>query len=459
MTQATTSPLTDTGTIATAANRRRVVFATIVGTAIEWYDFFLYASAAGLVFADLFFAPAGAEFGTILAFLTVGISFLFRPLGAFLAGHLGDKYGRRLVLMLTLVLMGLSTTLIGLLPTYAAIGVAAPALLLLLRVLQGISAGGEWGGAALLAVEHAPRSRRGLFGASPQIGVPIGLLLSSGVLALMTWIAPGEAFLEWGWRVPFLLSVVLIVVGVYIRRRVEESPVFEALIERKARSRAPIAELFRRHWPVLIIAGLVPVASQAVGYMTTGGYIQRYATDPAGPLALPTGEVLWAVTGSAVTWLIFTLIGGYLSDRLGRRNTFLLAWGLLFLGVLVMFPLVNTGNVLLLFLGLAILTVGLGFANGPLSALLAEVFPSSVRFSGASIAYALGAIVGGAFAPTIATALVQATGTTTSVTIYLLIMIGISTTVILLLRDRTGIPLGPENEEAQNSNPLRIGRR
>ncbi|WP_308492301.1 MFS transporter [Microbacterium terrisoli] len=434
-------------TTSSPAGLRRVVLAAIVGTAIEWYDFFLYATAAGLIFASLFFAPAGEGFGTILAFFTVGISFLFRPLGAFLAGHLGDRYGRKLVLMLTLILMGVSTTLIGLLPTYGQIGMLAPILLVLLRVLQGISAGGEWGGAALLAVEHAPRARRGIFGASPQIGVPIGLLLSSGSLALMTAIAPGDAFLQWGWRVPFLFSVLLIGVGVYIRRRVEETPVFEAMVAVKARAKAPIAQLFRKHWRVLVLTGLVPVGSHAAGYMTTGGYIQRYATDPAGPVGLPTGQVLSAVTASAVTWLIFTLVGGWLTDRIGRKRTFLLAWVLLFVAVIVAFPLVNTGNIGLLFLGLVFLTVGLGLANAPLSTVFAEAFPSSVRFSGVSIAYAISAIVGGAFAPTIATALVQATGSTWSVSIYLLVMIAISVTAIICLRDRTGIDLGPQNDE------------
>jgi len=178
---------TPTGTIATHADRRRVLFATVVGTTVEWYDFFIYASAAGLVFGQLFFAPAGEGFAQVLSFITVGISFLFRPFGAFLAGHFGDKYGRRVVLMVTLILMGVATTLVGLLPTYAAIGMAAPILLILLRILQGISAGGEWGGAVLMAVEHAPKSKRGLFGASPQMGVPLGLLLASGILALMTW--------------------------------------------------------------------------------------------------------------------------------------------------------------------------------------------------------------------------------------------------------------------------------
>ena len=178
-----------------------MVFATVVGTTVEWYDFFIYATAVGLVFGQLFFAPLGPN-SAIIAFATVGVSFLFRPLGAFLAGHFGDKYGRKVVLMWTLVLMGAATALIGLLPTYEAIGVWAPILLVLLRILQGISAGGEWGGAVLMAVEHAPKNRRGAFGASPQIGVPLGLLLASGVMALMAMIAPGDAFLAWGWRVP-----------------------------------------------------------------------------------------------------------------------------------------------------------------------------------------------------------------------------------------------------------------
>lgn len=207
-----TGGFTPTGTISTRSDRRRVVFATVVGTTVEWYDVFLYASAAGLVFGQLFFAPAGPGIAQILWFLTVGLSFLFRPLGAFLAGHLGDKYGRRVVLRLTLTLMGVSTTLIGVLPTYDVIGVAAPLLLIFLRVLQGISAGGEWGAAVLMAVEHAPKAKRGLFGASPQLGTPLGLLLASGMLGLMALIAPGDAFLAWGWRVPFLLSFVLILV-------------------------------------------------------------------------------------------------------------------------------------------------------------------------------------------------------------------------------------------------------
>ncbi|MDR7381024.1 MFS transporter [Promicromonospora iranensis] len=434
--------------------RRRVVLATIVGTTVEWYDFFIYASAAGLVFGQLFFEPAGSSLGTLLAFGSVGVSFLFRPLGAFVAGHLGDKYGRRVVLVLTLVLMGVATALIGLLPTYAQIGVAAPVLLVLLRILQGISAGGEWGGAVLMACEHAPVARRGLFGASPQVGVPLGLLLASGVLGIMNAVAPGDAFLTWGWRVPFLLSVVLIGIGYWVRRSVEESPVYVEIAQRAETTRQPLLQLFRKHTPLVIVAALVFAGNNAVGYMTTGGYIQRYASDPAGPVGLDRGPVLWAVTASAVVWLVSTWFAGAVSDRLGRRTTYAIGFVVQLAGVLALFPLVNGGTFGSLLLGLIFLSVGLGLTYGPQAALYAELFPASIRFSGVSISYAIGSILGGAFAPAIATALVQATGTTAAVTMYLAGMTVIGLAATLVLRDRTGIPLGPDHEELQAASPI-----
>lgn len=456
---------TPTGTISSAKDRRRVVFATVVGTTVEWYDFFIYSSAAALVFATLFFEPAGEGFAQLLAFLSVGISFLFRPLGAFLAGHLGDKVGRRVVLMWTLILMGVATTLIGLLPTYSAIGIAAPILLLLLRILQGISAGGEWGGAVLMAVEHAPKTKRGLFGASPQIGVPLGLLLASGIMALMAIIAPGPvpgsgvaleetAFGQWGWRVPFLLSFVLIVIGQYIRRKVEESPVFTEIAERKEQSRMPIVQLFRKHALLVIIAALVFAGNNAVGYMTTGGYVQRYATDPEGPVGLAQAGVLGIVTISGATWLVFTWFAGWISDKIGRRTTYIVGWILQGIGVFLLFPLVNQGTLLSLATALIILTVGLGMTYGPQSAFYTEMFPASIRFSGVSIAYAIGAILGGAFAPMIAQAIFQATGSSEAITWYLAGMTAVGLIATLLLRDRSGIPLGPDHEAEQSRSPI-----
>lgn len=444
---------TPTGTISQSKDRRRVVFATVVGTTVEWYDFFIYAQAAGLVFGTLFFAGLGPN-SLLFSFATVGISFLFRPLGAFLAGHLGDRYGRRIVLMWTLILMGAATTLIGLLPTFEMIGVAAPVILLLLRILQGISAGGEWGGAVLMAVEHAPKAKRGLFGASPQVGVPLGLLLASGVMALVA--LPGdEWFLAWGWRIPFLFSIVLILVGHYIRRRVEESPVFAEIAERKEQTRMPIVQLFRRHALLVLIAALVFAGNNAVGYMTTGGYIQSYATDPEGPVGLARAEVLGAVTLSGVSWLVFTWFAGWISDKIGRRTTYIAGWILQGIGVFLLFPLVNTGSIVNLTLALVILTVGLGLTYGPQSALYSELFPASIRFSGVSISYAIGAIIGGAFAPMIARAIVQSTGSTDGVTWYLAGMTALGLIATLLLRDRSGIPLGPEHEAEQAVSPIR----
>jgi MFS family permease len=455
--------LTPTGTIqtaherrrvVTAHERRRVVVATVVGTTVEWYDFFIYATAAGLVFSKIFFGPLGPQVAILLSFATVGLSFLFRPLGALLAGHFGDRYGRRVVLVWTLILMGSATTLIGVLPTYAAIGIVAPILLVLLRIVQGISAGGEWGGAVLMAVEHAKPEKRGLFGAAPQIGVPIGLLLASGVNALMAVIAPGDAFIQWGWRVPFLLSIVLVLFGYWVRRRVEESPVFLEIAERGEKTKMPIIRLFKKHTLLVIIAALVFAGNSTVGYMTAGGYIQHYSTDPEGPVGLERGPVLLAVTISAVFWLASTWFAGWLSDKIGRRNTYIPGWIFQLVGVFALFPLVNTGNVVLLTVALAILTIGLGFTYGPQAALYSEMFPASIRFSGVSISYAIGAIVGGAFAPTIATALMQATGTTWSVTMYLAGMTVVGLVATLLLRDRTGIPLGPDHEEEQARSPI-----
>lgn len=438
-----------------SANVRKVAYATVIGTAIEWYDFFIYASAAGLVFNKLFFAPAGERSATLIAFASVGVSFLFRPLGAFLAGHYGDRLGRRAMLVLTLVLMGASTALIGLLPTYKSAGLLAPLALILLRILQGISAGGEWGGAVLMAVEHAPRGQRGRYGAFPQIGVPLGLLLASGVFALMSGvISPGDAFLEWGWRVPFLFSVVLLFIGQWVRRSVEESPVFEEIKARKAGSRTPVLDLFRRHASLVLLAALVFAGNSAVGYMTTGGFIQNYTTDPAGALRMERTPVLLAVAFASACWMAFTWLAGVWSDRIGRRRIYIIGFGVQLAGVLMLFPLVNSAGLPAVLLALCLLSVGTGLTYGAQSAFYAELFPASVRFSGVSISYALGAILGGAFAPMIAKALIAQTGSTAAVTAYLSGMTLIGLAATLLLRDRRDIPLGPEHEAEQAASPI-----
>jgi MFS family permease len=352
--------------------------------------------------------------------------------------------------------MGAATTLIGVLPTFAQIGIAAPILLLLLRILQGLSAGGEWGGAVLMAVEHAPANRRGRAGAWPQLGVPLGFLLASGVTALMTGlISPGDAYLQWGWRVPFLLSVVLIVVGYLIRRSVEESPVFAELAQRGEQPKVPVVALFKRHWHLVILAALVFVGNNTLGYMTTGGFLNNYAI---GTLKMDATSVLTAAVVAAAVWFVSTLIAGALADWIGRRNTFLIGFALQAVIVFPIFWIVDAGTLSGLYTALILISIGLGLTYGPLAAWYSEIFPASIRFSGVSIAYAIGAVLGGAFAPTISQALLEATGTTTAVSAYLLIATLLGAAAALCLRDRRGLPLGADHEAEQASGATIFAR-
>lgn len=443
------STATESQPLASPAERRKVVAAVIVGTTIEWYDFFIYAFAANLVFATLFFEPAGPAMKQILSLLTIGISFLFRPLGAVLAGHFGDRIGRRPMLVLTLFLMGGATTLVGVLPGFHTAGWFAPIALICLRVLQGVSAGGEWGGAVLMSVEHAPRGRRGRFGMFPQLGVPLGMLLASGMLALMTTIAKGDAFLSWGWRVPFLVSILLVIVGYIVRRSVEESPVFQEIQAVQAEESAPIPALMRGFGGTVLLAALVFAGNNAVGYMITGGFVQGLASRPPseGGLGFDRTAVQLAVLAAALVWGLTTVVSGILCDRIGRKSTYLIGWVLQGLAVIPLFTLVYQGPSGVL-AGGCLLAVGLGFTYGPQAAWYAESFPASVRFSGVSISYALGAVLGGAFAPTIAQALLTRTGTTWAIVAYLLFMTVVGLVGTLLLRDRRDIPLGREFEDS-----------
>ncbi|MCF2574478.1 MFS transporter [Brevibacterium sp. UCMA 11754] len=442
------------------SNGRRIALATIVGTTVEWYDYFIYASMAALVFPQLFFEPAGPAASVIISFASVGVSFLFRPIGAIVAGHYGDKIGRKAMLVLTLILMGGATTIIGILPTTETIGMAAVVLLVLLRIIQGISAGGEWGGAALMAVESAPSSHRGRWGTYPQIGVPLGMLLASGVLSLMTGvISPGEAFVDWGWRVPFLLSAILIVMGYLVRRAVSESPVFTQIAENKEQTNMPVVVLFRRFGVLVLLCALVFSGNNAAGYMVTGGFIQGYATDPSGPVGLERTPVLLAVMAGAFTWLVSTLAAGILADRIGRKRCYIIGWIWQLAMVFPLFWLINTGSIALLTIAICLLSLGLGFTYGPQSAWYAELFPATVRYSGISISTAFGTIVGGAFAPTISAALVASTGTTVSVSAYLGVLTVIGLGATLLLRDRPGIGLELDNAEVQSEGAIaRLGQ-
>ena len=438
----------------TAAGRmsreeRKVLAGTLVGTTIEWYDFFIYAQAAGLVLATLYFGPINdGPLGQVVSFATIGISFLFRPLGAVVAGHLGDRIGRKKMLVFTLIMMGASTALIGVVPTYAQIGVAGPILLILLRILQGFSAGGEWGGAALLSVEHAPVNKRGLFGAYPQIGVPIGMILATFVMYVLSTSLTEEQFEAWGWRIPFLLSVVLIAVGYFIRRSVSESPIFKEIQERKKESSAPLRQLFRHNTREVVLSALIFVANNAAGYLVIA-FFASYASgkpnpDGGGGLGMDRPSVLLATTLGSFGWLIFTLYGGILSDRIGRIRTFQIGYAWVFLWSVPMFLLIDTTNIILFAVAIFVLTVGLGLSYGPQSAMYAEMFPAKVRYSGVSIGYALGAILGGAFAPTIAQALLNETQWSPSIGIYIMVLCVISFVAVTMVKETRGTDLHVE---------------
>lgn len=427
--------------------QKRVLGATLVGTTVEWYDFFIYANAAAIIFAGQYFGPVGQEnpqLAQLLSYASVGISFLFRPLGAVIAGWVGDKFGRRMVLMLTLGLMGVATTLIGLLPTYATIGVWAPIMLILLRVLQGVSAGGEWGGAALMAVEHAPTPKRGLFGAYPQIGVPLGMLLASAILGICSMVLSEDQFQQWGWRIPFLLSFILIFVGYYIRRKVAETPVFQELRSSATQTKTPLKQLFQDDWRTVIKAALAFAGNNAAGYMVTGGFVLGYVTSTHG---VSESDMLMLVTAAAAVWIFTTLFAGVISDRIGRRPTYLIGFGFQLVWSIPMFLMIDTGSMPLIVFAVMVFTIPIGLSYGPQSAMYSEMFPSRTRLSGVSISYAIGAVLGGAFAPTIAQYLTGATGWVGTVGIYLTLMALISSLAILSIREPKGAPLTPEQEE------------
>lgn len=404
---------------------KRVLAGAMVGTTIEWFDFFIYAQAAGIIFASQFFDPVSNEspgLAQIISWASLGISFLFRPLGAILAGRIGDRVGRKPVLVITLVGMGLATFLMGMLPTYEAIGLAAPILLVLLRILQGMSAGGEWGGAALIAVEHAPVLRRGFFGAFPQIGVPLGMLLATIMTLTLTTAMTPEQFESWGWRIPFLSSLVLIFVGFLIRRTVEESPVFSEMEELRERSSAPLKDLFSGHGKLVGLCALIFAGNNAAGYLVIAFFVS-YATKVLGfdrPVAL--GIMLLA----GGCWLISTLVGGIASDVVGRRSLFIVGYIALILWAIPTWVLVDTGNLFMFTIGTAGLGALLGFTYGGQPALYAEMFPASVRLSGLNIGYALGSIIGGAFAPMISQLILERTGNSIYIGVYIAVICFIS---------------------------------
>lgn len=408
---------------------RGVALASAVGTTIEWYDYFIYSTAAALIFGPQFFDAGSSASGTLAAFATLGVGLLARPLGGVLWGHFGDVLGRKAMLVASLLLMGVATVGVGLLPTYRQVGIAAPVLLVALRLLQGLSAGGEWGGAALMAVEHAPPGRRGRYGLFSQIGVPLGLILAQLVYAVVGNAFTDAQFASWGWRLPFLFSIVLVGVGLVVRLRIEESPVFRELRVRQARSARPIVEVFRERPRQLLLASASFVANTAVGYVFLA-YLLSYGTKV---LKVDRNLMLAVVIAGSVMWLVSIVVSAIWSDRIGRKPVYLFGSVLLVVWPIPFFLLVDTKAAVLLFVAVLVLNVGLGASYGPQSALFTELFAARYRYSGVSFSYAVGAVIGGGFAPMIAVALQSSTGTSLSVSAYMIVVGLVSLVAVLAI--------------------------
>ena len=381
---------------------RRAAFASFIGTSIEWYDFFVYANAAALVFPKLFFPKLSPLAGTLASFATFGVAFVARPIGGIVFGHFGDKIGRKSMLVITLLLMGSATFLIGLLPTFATIGLLAPASLAALRFVQGLAVGGEWGGATLMTVEHAPEEARNFYASWPQLGVPTGLILSATVFGAIVSLT-GERFAVWGWRVPFLLSAVLIAVGLFIRMSIFESPAFERVKALKAEAKVPLLELLRQYRLACTLAtGLQMISTN--GFYLFSTFTLAYVTERFG---LSTSVGLIGVLLAGTAEFVGTLLFGWAADRIGANVLAVYGSGLLVLLAYPMFWLVNTGRPKVIWLAMC-LSMFVGAALWAVTgALMAELFPTRVRYSGISFGYQTGALLGGAPAPFIATALVH----------------------------------------------------
>lgn len=406
----------------------QVAFASLIGTTIEWYDFYLYGTASALVFNKLFFPTFSPIAGTLAAFATFWVGFGARPLGGIVFGHFGDRVGRKSMLVLTLLLMGIGTFLIGLLPTYTSIGFWASLFLVILRFIQGFAVGGEWGGAVLLATEHSPQHRRGFFGSWPQSGAPAGLLLATGMFTLATIFLTPQQFLDFGWRIPFLLSFLLIIIGLFIRLRVEESPAFKRVKETGTEARMPVLEAFRINGKQVALAAgafLVDVA----GFYLFFTYVLSYGT---AQLGMPRLVVLNATLIASALFFFAIPAAAALSDTLGRRPVYIA--GIICTAVMAfpIFWLFETRSPGLVILSLCLAAIVLAIMHGPQAAFFSELFGTRVRYSGASLGYQLGSVIGGGLAPFIATALFSIAHASWPISLYLITMAIISLISVFL---------------------------
>jgi metabolite-proton symporter len=424
------------------SQRRRAVVASTVGTAIEWYDFFLYGTAAALVFPQVFFPGVDPYSGVIAAFGTQFVGFAARPIGAAIFGHYGDRIGRKATLIITLLIMGIGTALIGVLPGYAAIGIAAPILLTLFRLLQGIAVGGEWGGSVLLAMEWGTRHRRGFYASWPQLGVPVGLLLSTGMVQLMSSLT-GPDFLTWGWRVPFLVSIVLVGVGLYVRLRVLESPEFAAVKKQRTVVHRPLVEVIKKQWRDILVAAFVRLSEQAPFYLFVT-FVLTYGTRALG---LERGQLLNATLVAALIGLVSVPLFGYLSDIIGRKLMYGIGVVCTGLYAFPYFGLLDTRAAGLVLLAIVLSLIFHDMQYGPQAALIAETFGTNVRYSGAGLGYQLASVIAGGPAPLIAAAILERTGSSTWISWYI-VGCAVVSLIALLAMPRRGEAYDPAPDVA-----------
>jgi metabolite-proton symporter len=422
------------------AQLRRAVIASTVGTTIEWYDFFLYSTVTGLVFAKLFFPRSDPLVGTLEAFAIYAVGFAARPIGAAIFGHWGDRLGRKSALIATLMLMGVATFLVGLVPTYESIGIWGAILLTVLRFIQGIGVGGEWGGSVLLSMEWARTSHhRGFVASWPQFGVPSGLFLANLAVLVISAMS-GDAFLSWGWRVPFLISIVLVAVGLWIRLGILETPTFRRLVEENRIERAPVAEVFRLQWKEVFLSAFVRMAEQAPFYIFTA-FVFAYGV---GTLKVSRDLLLAAVLVASVVSFFSIPIAGHLSDRFGRRRVYII--GAVVTGIFgwIYFALLNTVVPFWIFIAIVLSLIPHDIMYGPQAALIAESFTGRLRYTGASIGYQLASIIAGGPAPLIAAALFASYRSWVAISVYITVCAVISVVAAALMRDYTGKDISAE---------------
>jgi len=415
-------------------SRGKVIVASLVGTAIEFFDFYIYATAAVIVFPHIFFPQGDPTAATLQSLATFAIAFIARPIGSVVFGHFGDRVGRKATLVASLLTMGVSTVIIGLLPSYETIGIFAPLLLALARFGQGLGLGGEWGGAALLATENAPAKKRALYGSFPQLGAPIGFFFANGMFLLLSFLLTNEQFLAWGWRLPFILSAALVLIGLYVRVSLHETPVFAKIAKAGTQVRLPISVLFSKHLKATILGTFIMVATYTLFYIMTV-YSLTYGTT-AQPLGLgySRNDFLWMLMVGVIGFGVLVPIAGVLADAFGRRRT-MIGVTLLMIAFAFIFPtMLGSGNPVWVMLFLLCGFIVMGMTFGPMGALLPELFPTEVRYTGASFSYNFASIIGASVAPYIATWLANNYGLF-YVGVYLASMATLTLIALLLSRE------------------------